>query len=111
MECFNKQSGFRFWILDYLSGKSVKTFNKGLVKHMALDAQARFSVENWMDFFSQHGWKSLKIVPTIDEAVRLHRTMPLTRPLNLLGVFFSSRLKKIKEEIRQNSGIVVLERT
>lgn len=111
VESFNHQSSFRFWILDYLSGKSVKAFNKGLVKHLAVDVQARFSVENWMEFFIQHGWKPLNIVPTMDEAVRLGRTMPLTWLLNLLGFFFPSRLKKINEEIRQNSGTVVLERT
>ena len=111
IECFNKQSGFRYWILGYLSGKSVKAFNKGLVKYLTPDAQARFSVENWMDYFIQRSWKPMDIVPTLDEAARLRRAMPLTWLLNLWGIFFSSRLKKIKEEIRKNSGIVVLERT
>jgi methyltransferase (TIGR00027 family) len=110
LECFNKQSSFRYWILDYLSGKSVKAFNKGLVKYIALNVQAQFSVENWIDYFIQRSWKPIDVVPTLDEAMRLRRAMPLTWLLNLLGVFFPSRLKKINDEIRQNSGIVVLER-
>jgi methyltransferase (TIGR00027 family) len=72
------------------------------------EATFQFAPEAGTAFFEPHGWREREFRGALQEAERLHRTMPNAWLYKLLGIFMPSGMR---EQYRRFSGYVLLERT
>ena len=71
-------------------------------------APFRFAPEAGTGFFEPHGWREREYRSAMQEARRLHRSMPNAWFYQLMGIFMSPKTRAI---MRRFSGYVLLERT
>jgi methyltransferase (TIGR00027 family) len=103
------QSPIRFWLSDLASPRLLKMLKRTWDRNLkAANAEMQFAPAEGTAFFAPMGWREAEFRPTWDESFRLHRTMKLAGLWRFVSRFYSRRMQ---EEIRRMSGIVLLERT
>jgi methyltransferase (TIGR00027 family) len=99
---------FRFWLIDLGSPRLLKMLERTWGRSLqAGNAPMRFAPAEGTAFFASFGWREVEFRSTLEESVRLGRTMRFARFYRFLARL-SPRRKQ--EEIRRMSGIVLLER-
>jgi hypothetical protein len=99
---------FRYWLIDLGSPRLLKMLERTWGRTLrAGNAPMRFAPAQGTAFFAPLGWRELEFRSTLEESVRLGRTMRFARFFRLLS-WLSPRRKQ--QEIRRMSGIVLLER-
>jgi methyltransferase (TIGR00027 family) len=98
---------FKEWLIDLASPQLLKRMTKTWGKSVAASAPFRFAPAEGTEFFRPHGWREAQFRSMWEEATRLHRTMKGAWFWNLLGRLYP---KKVRENVRRFSGLVLLER-
>jgi len=102
------QSAVRFWLSDLASPRLLKMLKRTWDRNLkAANAEMHFAPAEGTAFFGPMGWREAEFRPTWDESFRLKRTMKLAGLWRFVSRFYSRRMQ---EEIRRMSGIVLLER-
>ncbi|HLJ88122.1 MAG TPA: SAM-dependent methyltransferase [Candidatus Angelobacter sp.] len=101
------QPAFRWWLIDLASPRLLKRLDRMWGKTLQR-APMLFGPAEGTKFFEPHGWRELEFRSTMDESVRLQRSMPLAGLFRWVGKLYPKRLQ---EEFRRMSGTVLLERT
>jgi len=102
------QPAFRWWLIDIGSPKLMKLLERTWGKQLrAGNAPFQFAPAEGTAFFEPLGWAEAEFRSIWEESLRLKRTVPLARFWNLLSRLSSRR---VREENRRMSGIVLLRR-
>jgi methyltransferase (TIGR00027 family) len=102
------QKSFRWWLTDLASPRLIKMMARSWGKSMtAGNAPFVFAPAEGSAFFAKFGWREAEYRLSIDEARRLKREMPGMGFWRLVARLYP---KRIREEMRRMSGILVLER-
>jgi methyltransferase (TIGR00027 family) len=100
--------GVRWWMTDMGSPKLLKLLERTWGKQLrAGNAPFRFAPAEGTAFFEGLGWTEIEFRSIWQESLRLKRTIPLARFWNLLSRLSS---KRVREENRRMSGVVLLQR-
>lgn len=103
------QPPFRWWIIDLITPRLLKMMEKSWGTALSAgNAPMRFAPAEGTGFFLGSGWREAEFRSTWEEAHRLHREMPMAWLWRLLGTLYP---KRMQEEFRRMSGVVLLERT
>jgi len=104
------QRSFHYWTMDIYSPRLLgwTKFSHWDKKFKKANSPFLFAPREGSDFFTPLGWKKVEYRPTLREAERLRRAIPLTFALRLMGRFSS---EKRRESNRNLSGILLLERS
>jgi len=99
---------FARWVIDLASPRLLKMMMKSWGKVVALgNAPFRLAPANGTNFFREFGWAERAYYSTMQEAERLDREMKMMWLWRFVGRLYP---KRMREEFRRMSGIVVLER-
>lgn len=102
-------ASFRWWLIDLGSPRLLKMMEKTWGPAVAAgNAPFRFAPAEGAQFFQPLGWREAEFRSMWQESLRLKRSMPFARVWNLVAKLYPKRLR---EEFRRMSGIVLLERT
>ena len=93
------QRAFQVWVIDYLSPRLLRYYQKHQHWH---DVPVRFDPVSEEAFFAEHGWDIREIRYLGEESQRLHRPVPLPFLDKVMRVFTSRPLRDM--------GCAVLER-
>jgi methyltransferase (TIGR00027 family) len=105
----HEAKAFRWWLIDIASPRLLKMMLRMWGKTMGGgNAPFLFAPKEDTKFFGPFGWKEIVYRSTGDEAARLKREMKGMWFWKFLLRFYP---KRIKEQFKRFSGIVVLERT
>lgn len=100
------QAPFRWWLIDIASPRLIKMLERTWGRSLQ-NAPFLFAPAEGTRFFEPHGWKEIEFRPIFEESIRLKRSMKFARFWRWLGRFYP---KRMQEEFRRMSGVVVLER-
>lgn len=102
------QASFEYWIQDYRQGGRGTALTK--LKKRLKDAPLKFTVKDWLGFFSRRGWSVREIIYAYDEANRIGRRAPFIFPLSLVYMarFLASRRRR--QKTIRSYGYVMFER-
>ena len=100
------QPSFQEWLIDLASPQLLKRMTKTWGKSLA-SAPFRFAPAEGTEFFRPHGWREAQFRSLWEEAQRLKRTMKGAWLWNLIGKLLPRR---VRENVRRFSGLVLLER-
>jgi methyltransferase (TIGR00027 family) len=95
---------FRGWILDYFAPEVRKFMDKRRKKQMK-NAPFRFAPEDWLGFFSQHGWKLAERRYLVEVTDQVGRSPPAPWWAKLVRPFFP---RHKREAFRKFFGYAVL---
>ena len=102
------QPSFRYWLIDLANPRLLtymnRTWGKGVQQG---NAPFRFAPSEGTAFYRPLGWREEQFRSSMEEARRLHREMRMMWLWRLIGRLYS---KRVQEEFRRMSGIVLLER-
>jgi methyltransferase (TIGR00027 family) len=99
----------QWWLTDLGGPRLLKLLAKTWGPLVAAGgAPFRFAPAEGTAFFARFGWREVEFRPMMDESLRLGRTMRFGRFWGWLGRFYPRRLQ---EEMRRMSGMVLLGRT
>jgi methyltransferase (TIGR00027 family) len=99
----------RWWIIDIVAPWLLARIKKMWGKSLAAgNAVMQFAPAAGTAFYEPFGWREEEFRPTMEEARRLHREMPLASVWRLIGRFRSAAKRA---EGRRAAGVVLLERT
>ena len=102
------QLTFQWWLFDLGSPRLLRMLEKTWGSTLrAGNAPLLFAPAEGTAFFEPSGWREREYRSVVDESIRLKRTFPLARFWRFLSRFYPRRLR---EEFRRMSGIVLLER-
>ncbi len=102
------QPSFSFWLIDLASPRLLKIMQRTWGKSVARgNAPFRFAPTVSTEFFGPFGWRVAQFRSSMEEAHRLHREMRGMWFWRLVGRLYPRRMQ---EEFRRMSGIVLLER-
>jgi methyltransferase (TIGR00027 family) len=101
------QPGLRWWLMDLGSPRLLKMLERTLGTSLQR-APLRFAPAEGTAFFTPFGWREVEYRPIFEEAIRLNRTMRFARFWRFLFRFYP---RKLREELKRMSGVVLLERT
>ena len=107
------QRNFDLWLIDLASPKLLEMLKRSWGKNLEMGkAPFKFGPAEGTGFFARFGWREKEYRPTLDEARRLDREMPMIWFWRLLGMLAPPRRRaRVREEWRRMSGNVLLERT
>lgn len=98
----------RFWLTDLASPLLLKMLRRSWQpKLAAANAPMQFAPAEGTAFFAPLGWREAEFHSTWEESLRLKRSVPLAPLWKFLSRL---RSKKVREQYRRMSGIVLLER-
>lgn len=104
----HSQPSFRWMMIDLASPRLLKMMHrmwgKGVQKG---NAPFLFAPADGTKFFETYGWMEQRYISSMDEARRLKREMPLMAFWRFVMRFYP---KKIRDEMKKFSGMVILER-
>jgi methyltransferase (TIGR00027 family) len=98
---------FHYWIQDYRFGKYRRTKQSEQMAKIVKNTPFRFTADDPVVFFSNHGWRMVKNIFLLDEADTVGRKMPLTFRYNMLFKLFP---KKMREAVNKSYGFVLFGR-
>lgn len=94
---------FHFWIQDYRQYATKQKLPKSM-KRLFKDSPFRFDRDDWLSFFTEHGWTIGEKILAYHESIRVKRPFPRIFPWSILMVIAP---KKIQEKWREASGYVL----
>lgn len=99
------QQNFRWWVIDIASPALVEMLMRWYRKQFdAAGIVMQFAPSEGPDFFKQFGWNPLEFRLSMQEGIRLNRTMPNAWLWRILSVFSS---KKRREEMARNGTVLL----
>jgi methyltransferase (TIGR00027 family) len=96
-----------WWLMDLASPRLLKLMARTWGKSVERGAPFRFAPAEGTAFFAAAGWREAEFRSMWEESLRLKRSMRFAGFWNLVGKLYP---KKMREEMRRMSGIVLLER-
>jgi O-methyltransferase involved in polyketide biosynthesis len=103
------QPAFQWWLIDLASPRLLKYIERSWGRNLQSgNAPMKFAPEENTKFFEPHGWREVVYRSMGDEAQRLNRGMRMMWLWRILALFYPRRLK---EQMKRFSGIVLLERS
>ena len=103
-----QQPNFYLWLIDLASPRLLKIMDRSWGKAVkAGNAPFKFAPPDGTDFYRPFGWREAEFRPAMEEARRVNREMKGMSIWRFLMRFYP---KRIREEFRKMSGIVLLER-
>ena len=104
-EDLRTQQNFRWWIIDIASPALVEMMMRWYSKQFkAAGIRMQFAPAEGPDFFKSYGWNPVEFRLSMEEGIRLNRTIPNAWLWRIFSVFTS---KKRREEMSRN-GMVLL---
>lgn len=102
------QPAFRWWLIDLAAPRMLKMLERTWGRSLrASGAPLIFGPAEGTAFFEPHGWREAEYRSIWEESFRLNRTMRFARFWNLVFRLYPRRMR---EEMKRISGIVLLER-
>lgn len=104
----HEPSTFQGWLTDIASPRVLKMMQRTWGKNLeAGRAPLIFAPAESTAFFEPFGWSEREFRATMEEAIRLERTIPFARFWRFVGRLYP---RKKQEEFRRMAGIVLMER-
>jgi methyltransferase (TIGR00027 family) len=100
----------KYWIQDFRQG-GFSSSSGWWLKFKMRFAPFKFSVQDWFQFFKEHGWKPYKKILILDMADLKGRKMPSMGGMGFLGWILPKKMmEKVNRSIAQAIGFAIFER-
>lgn len=96
-----------WWLMDLASPRLLKLMARTWGKAVSHGAPFRFAPAEGTAFFAAAGWREAEFRSMWEESLRLKRSMRFAGFWNLVGKLYP---KKMREEMRRMSGIVLMKK-
>jgi methyltransferase (TIGR00027 family) len=103
----HRPPSFRSWLIDLAHPKLLAMMKRMWAKGVDKNAPFQFAPADGTKFFEPFGWCEVEFRSSMDEAQRLNREMQMMWLWRLLGRL---RSRKVREEFKRFSGIVLFDR-
>lgn len=99
----HETSSISFWIQDF-DNAGKRGLPRGWESRL-MAAPFLFKVTDWFGFFEKYGWRSSRVITSLEESMRINRPYPLDFPFGLL---LRALPKDMGRKIQSQSGAVVM---